>query len=213
MVTWNTTAPDGSKSVAANNTILQQNTTYTETVQNYDHYWNIGTDEDGHHKYVQTVGYASGGTPTDPTIATGMDAVYYAKLKTASEATAQQDVQPYYKNAGQVMQILAMRACVCFDVSSGSVTVKYKHNITSVSRTAQGRFTVTFTNAMPSVNYLVAGSAIRDTSSATSNIFFVPDSASNLSSVKTTSTFKFHTPDTESNLRDPLQCWVVFFGG
>lgn len=213
MVTWNSTSPDGAKSVQDNNTIIQQNTTYIETVQNYDHYWNAGTNEDGHHRYVQTIGYNSGGTPTDPTLATGMEGVYYAKLKTSAEATAQQDVQPFYKNAGQVMQVLGMRACVCFDVSGSTVTVQYAHNIASVSRTATGRFTVTFTNSLPSVNYLALGSAIRNTSSATSNIAFVPDSATSLSSVKTTSTFSFHTSDTESNLRDPLQCWVVFFGG
>jgi len=50
---WNPTFPDGNLSVKANETPGQQNTSYIETTQNTNHFWNISADEDGKHKMVQ----------------------------------------------------------------------------------------------------------------------------------------------------------------
>lgn len=89
---WHSTNPDGTKSVKANESIGQDNTTYTETTMNKDHFWNIGTDEDGRHNVVNMPTQTS-----DPSIATGMDGVRYLK----SDGTR---IQGFYRNANGIYQ-------------------------------------------------------------------------------------------------------------
>lgn len=87
---WNTTAPLGTVSVKANKSRIQQNMTYiettmgndvvgTNTVATRDHFWNVGSDEDGRHRFIQSVGFTVGGSADDPVLGTGMDSVLYAK--------------------------------------------------------------------------------------------------------------------------------------
>ena len=78
---WNSLWPDGSKSVKQNTTPGQQNTTYIENSMNNDHYWNIGVDEDGHHRSIQMKQFINSaiGAPADAPIATGMDGAMYLK--------------------------------------------------------------------------------------------------------------------------------------
>ena len=214
---WNSTAPDGTKSVKENETIIQANTTYTETELNIDHFWSIGADEDGHHKYAQMPKYTDGAvaTPTSPTLDAGMDLAYFSRLKTATEATASQDVQPYARNASDIMQILGIRSCGVIDVTAGVASIKYKHNISTVTYTATGKFKITFEVAfpMPSINYLLLGGAMRNIADATKNIFFVPDSGTTIISKKKTTECSFHTVATDGLLLEPLQVWFVCFGG
>lgn len=92
---WNKTAPDGNKSVKANEAILQANTTYIETTMGdspeetnltitRDHYWNVDPNLDGRHRFIQSRGFQVGGTATDPVVGDGMDAVFYAKEASTS---------------------------------------------------------------------------------------------------------------------------------
>lgn len=87
---WNSVSPSGTISVKANRTTMNQNTTYiedtmgddavgTNAVSTRDHFWNVGSNEDGRHRFINTVGFTVGGTPTDAVIGTGMDGVMYAK--------------------------------------------------------------------------------------------------------------------------------------
>ena len=87
---WNSTWPVGSVSVKANRTTGQQNTTYTEvtmgnsivgtnTTSTRDHFWNVGANEDGRHRFIQSPSFTVGGNPTDPVVGTGMNAVMYLK--------------------------------------------------------------------------------------------------------------------------------------
>lgn len=87
---WNSTWPVGSVSVKANRITGQQNTTYIETtlgksvvgtnaVDTRDHFWDVGSDEDGRHRFIQSVGFTVGGLADDPVIGTGMDSVIYCK--------------------------------------------------------------------------------------------------------------------------------------
>jgi len=211
---WQTTAPDGTKSVKANESILQANTTYTETEMNIDHFWNIGADEDGRHKFAQMPKYEDGAvaTPTSPTLGAGMDLAYFSRLKTALEATAQQDVQPYARNASAIMQLLGIRSCGVFD-SAG--TLVYKHNVLSVTPTATGSFTVKFevANPMPSINYLILCGAMRNNATAHRSIYAIPDAATAVGNVKKTTQFGMHTVDVAGDRIAPLQAWFVIFGG
>lgn len=96
---WNSLYPDGTKSVKQNTLPGQQNTTYSETTLNQDHFWNIGTNEDGNHKRVSMEDYASTaiGAPADSPIPTGMDGVYYLK-------PANGRIAGFYRNASGIYQ-------------------------------------------------------------------------------------------------------------
>lgn len=218
---WNTVAPLGTVSVKANKTILQQNTTYIETtmgnsvvgtnaVTTRDHFWNVGSDEDGRHRFIQSPAFTVGGLPVDPVVGTGMDSVAYSKLKLAAEAVAQQDVQPFYRNASAVMQILGMRACVVFDATG---VIAYSHNVSSVVRTATGRYTITFTTSLPSVNYLVSCGAMRSDSGGTLPTIVSVASGAVLANAKTAADLKIVTSSRGGSLLNPIQTWVTCYGG
>lgn len=87
---WNSTFPLGSVSVKSNKAIGQQNTTYiqttmgnsivgTNTVTTRDHFWNVGANEDGRHRFIQSPAFTVGAVATDPVVGTGMSAVLYLK--------------------------------------------------------------------------------------------------------------------------------------
>ena len=216
-MSWNSTSPDGTKSVKDNNPIIQANTTYTETEMNKDHFWNIGADEDGRHKFAQMPKYTDGAvaTPTSPTLGAGMDLAYFSRLKTAIEATAQQDVQPYARNASAIMQLLGIRACGVFN-SAGALS--YSHNCT-LARTGEGRFTATFTSALPSVNYVVLGGAIANSATTNDVLTCAVEAAASLVGIKTVNFVKLRTVLTSGgstptrSSKDPLQAYFVVFGG
>lgn len=199
---WHSTAPDGGVSVATNRPTLQDNTTYTETTLNVDHFWNIGTNEDGRHQFVQSPSYGS-----DPTLGTGMDQVFYAN-------TVGADVQPVVQNDTYVMPLAAIRASGVFSVSGGTVTEVLYHNISGISRTATGNFTASFDTNLPSNEYFVFGGAIYNgAGNKILNFNIQGTTNASLNNVKTTSQIMFRTTDETNTRADPIQCWFVCFGG
>jgi hypothetical protein len=87
---WNSVAPLGSVSVRANRAILGDNTSYiettmgnsiigTNTTSTRDHFWNVGANEDGRHRFINSPAFTVGAVPTDPVIGSGMDGVLYLK--------------------------------------------------------------------------------------------------------------------------------------
>ena len=92
---WTSLSPDGTKSVRTNVPVMAANTTYTETTLNVDHYWNIGVDEDGHHKQVQMPKQAS-----DITLGTGMDGGTYLK------ETSYGRIEGFFRNTNGVYQYI-----------------------------------------------------------------------------------------------------------
>lgn len=125
---WNSTFPVGTVSVKANKTVGQQNTSYiettmgnsivgTNTVTTRDHFWNVGSNEDGRHRFMQSPAFTVGGNPADPLIGTGMDGVRY--LKTTSG-----QVLGFYRNASGIFQDIPNFKFGTVNIpSSGSVTV------------------------------------------------------------------------------------------
>ena len=105
---WNSTSPVGSLSVRANRTTMNQNTTYIETtmgndpigtngVATRDHFWDVGSDEDGRHRFIQSPAFTVGGLATDPVLGTGMDGVSYIKETNGR-------VEGFYRNAAGIYQ-------------------------------------------------------------------------------------------------------------
>lgn len=102
---WNAVAPIGTRSVRANKTIIQDNFTYTEVTMGKsvvgtntnvtrDHFWNVGSNEDGRHRFINMPKFTST-VPfpdnVDPVVGAGMDGVFYLKEFGGT-------VQGYFKN-------------------------------------------------------------------------------------------------------------------
>ena len=225
---WNTVYPDGTKSVQDNKPLGQANTTYIKTTMNTDHYWDDSSNTDGHHKWVQVTQSGTSVAPVIPALSTGMDAIIYGKTQTSLVTpTNSQDVQLFMKNnkavdtpgVTQEMQLIAMRACCVWTQSGSTVTVTYSHNVASVVRTGEGLYTVTFTDALPSVNYLVQGGGVRtgQSGSHVTNMAIRADGGS-LADVKSTAKMELSASisgsgSTGSIARDVVQGWVYCFGG
>lgn len=111
---WSATSPDGALSVAANTPIMAANTTYTQTTMNVDHYWNIGVDEDGHHKQVQMPVSSA-----DITLGTGMNGGLYLRTVSASNAR----IEGFYRNVNGVFQFIPSFVTGSLSVSSSYGTV------------------------------------------------------------------------------------------
>lgn len=114
---WNSLWPDGSKSVKQNTTPGQQNTTYTETVENNDHFWNIGANEDGYHRKVSLRIYSTTavGAPTDAPVPAGSNGVIYLK-------TVAGTVQGFYRNAAGIYQFIPGFLTGTSAITSGGYT-------------------------------------------------------------------------------------------
>lgn len=107
---WNSVFPLGSVSVKANKIIGQDNTTYIETTMGNsivgtntnstrDHFWNVGANEDGRHRFIQSPAFTVGGNPADAVIGTGMDTVLYPK-------TTNSRVEWFHRNAQGIFQFI-----------------------------------------------------------------------------------------------------------
>lgn len=167
---WETLSPDGSKSTKRNVAIMNTNTVYTTTNMRLDHYWANDADKDGYHKQVSMDDMAA-----DPTsLPTAIDSQLYVRKKTAIESPDVQLTEPYMYSTpdsgvtNYYMQ-MGMRCMVCFDgLTQGNI--RYSHNLNSqtdspagVVLNGDGSYTLNFTNSMPSVNYIVTGTAMRYT--------------------------------------------------
>jgi hypothetical protein len=88
---WRSNWPVGTISVKANRAFGNDNTIYIQTTMGNsvvgtntnttrDHFWAVGSDEDGRHRFMQSPGFVdSGGDPSDPVLGVGMDGVLYLK--------------------------------------------------------------------------------------------------------------------------------------
>lgn len=92
---WNSISPNGALSVGSNRPKQQENTSYIEVTMGNsvvgtntnitrDHFWNVGSSQDGRHRFINSLAFTVGGLPTDPVIGTGMDGVLYLKKPNAN---------------------------------------------------------------------------------------------------------------------------------
>ena len=65
------------------------------------------------------------------------------------------------------------RACVCFGYVGNQIVVRSSHNVASVTRTATGRYRVTFATAMPDADYCWTALARSSTNSGTQRFAIV----------------------------------------
>lgn len=231
---WHPIWPVITDSVKTNGPTGQENTVYVKDTMGgvplatnlpgtEDHFWDVAAGLNGHHRFVKLPDY-NAQPDFDPTF---IQNVIYARLKSAVESVAQQDAQPFVvnraNNVNHVMQLLGIRAMGVFNGSGGTPpqgSVVYSHNLAlqtagtpGIVRTNTGRYTVTFSASLPSVNYLILGGALRSDSS--SELLFAVTGANGggLAAVKTTTSFQFRLITGSGTFHDPLQAWFVVFGG
>jgi len=213
--TWNTVSPDGTKSAKANVPFQQQNTTYITNKMPLDHYWNEDSSKNGYHKQVNMTVQSA-----DPTsLPTGLDGMYYCRNKTAGEAPDVQSEEPYFykkiSSADHYLQ-LGMRAIVHFEVNQTTftTTIKYSHNVASVKQDSTGKYLITFTNALPSKNYIVNGSAMRSSSTNESPLSVgIPSDTSKNTYISENSVMVSFSSTSSGSLRDPLVGMISIVGG
>jgi hypothetical protein len=146
----------------------------------------------------------------------------------SSTALATQQSIKAYVNSGQGVKstsldggqtgtapIFGVRAWVVFDAtrnsSGGSDTLNTARflinsgNVTSVTRTAQGAFTVAFTTALPNANYAYFGSSVEQASDEIT--IYRP-----IAGTKTTSSFQVETIRRDGTNRDPQEACLSFIG-
>lgn len=220
-MSWSSTWPDGAQSVKTNQATGGANTTYIETGMNLDHYWGDDGDNKGRHKQVQMTQTGTAAAPDNVVLATGMDGAFYTKAKSDTESLDNQDVQPFFidnkavaiPGTTQIMQLLGIRSMGVFAgrATNGACTIRYQHNLTSVTRTSTGHYTAVFPD-LPTNNYLVFGEGVSPSDVATNKLIFGIEANNTLTNVKAKSFFKLITINSVG-LSDPLQCWFVVFGG
>jgi len=208
-MSWSSVAPDGSQAVKANRSILDGNTTYTETKLKLDHYWNEDANNDGHHKKIEMPNAL-----VDPSaLSTGMNIYGYCRDKTVAESATAQKSEPFiYSQVGAVNHYLQLgfRAMLNFsilNVSPFTITTLYSHNC-SVARTGIGTFTLTFTNPLPTSNYVVFGNVL---TSSGDPAFIAAESGTKLSSM-TDTIYKFTTFNGD-NVVNPIMVCLAVCGG
>ena len=73
-------------------------------------------------------------------------------------------------NASGGAPISACRAWVVFNATSGGVTILNSLNVSSVVRTATGRYIINFATPLPTANYTIMGSCPRSSSNSTNSV-------------------------------------------
>ena len=165
---WNATWPDGSKSVKANETPGQQNTTYIETTMGNtandttntnvirDHYWNVGVNLDGRHRFVNMPAFTIAGSATDPVVGTGMGGVVYVR----EDKTTGTDNEVYFRNASGTKKLsnpVEIVACGYITDITGTPTLSNSYNVASFTNVAVGQWKITFSSNLADTNYIVTG--------------------------------------------------------
>jgi hypothetical protein len=111
---------------------------------------------DGFHKQVSLLNRATPANLTNAVNAQNSNGIAYTQNDTAP--TAPNPQLHFYNgvNDWQITPSLPIRAYANFDgrITNGLATINSSFNVTSVTRTATGFYTVVFPNNMPSLNYV-----------------------------------------------------------
>ena len=220
-MTWADNPINGQNSVSANKAPINNAFQYIADTQEIDHYWDdANANLDGRHRFVQMPKNESGGSPSNPSIGTDIDGVIFVKEKTAAEAPDIQIAEPFYiVNDGTNDQVLQMgfRAICQFQgrTSNGNCTLNYSHNISSIARTGQGLYTITYNTAMPSNKYAIFGSAQRFSSSGSNQLYLCVAEGNNQAASMPANglTTKVSFQYSGNSRRDPDIAMLVVVGG
>ncbi len=189
--------PQANQTISFTQPILQDNSNFLQTGLDKEHNFNAsGTGTDMYHKQTSMTNQALlAAFPVSPGTVNGC---YYVSGGVAYfyDGTKNYPLSPF-----------CIRAAVNFDASGG---IRSSFNVSSVTRTDLGCYTVTFTTAMPSVNYCVQVTGMRDSDDV--GTAFVRGSGTYGNSVKVGSV-RVGFGGSSSAFVDPKMGNVIVFGG
>ena len=106
----------------------------------------------------------TGTTPTTGDSTTKVATTAFVQQEITANAYGDSDVKDLFNASGESSPFFAARAYVNFDGTVASPTISTQGNVSGVTRTATGKYTVTFSTAMPDTNYIVMAQAVGSTS-------------------------------------------------
>ena len=126
-----------------------------------------------------------------------MSTLQVTSIKSISSAA------PVFQNTSGTEIGTLCKAYVNFD-GTGSITIRENLNVSSITDTATGRYTINFTNAMPNANYAVGSFVGNYQSTTTSQTSVMPDGT------RTTSAIAVRVR--ADNTADKADVNLIFFG-
>lgn len=156
-MTWDPSIPDTNTSPGLLPTTAATNWTRLQTIVGADHQFNFtAASTDGYHKishWVNQAGTLSDNTPV-PIASVGQ---LYTKTLNGSEHLCYQKGTDNTGEYEAVLSLFPVRAAVIF-TGTGAIgaqtLIGTPFNVASVMKTATGVYTVNFTNALPSTEYI-----------------------------------------------------------
>lgn len=202
-MTWYQQVINGAVSVSQNKPRLNANSLFIDTTMKVSHFWNQDANKDGHHIYVQSPAYTSGGSPADPALATDMDGIFYNRQVTKQDASTEN--YGFFRNTAGIA-LLGIRAAVNF---THPTTISWGYNISSIVNNGTGLYTLTFSTALPSNNYVVSGICYRDDTPLVLSI----DAGAAYGSRVTTTSVRVRFTDRNGNAQNVTRGMIQVIGG
>lgn len=198
---YQTTVPNSAQSPSLFPSQGQENFARLKTILGANHKFNDSTaTDDGYHQNIQMLPIS---TPAN-------DGTIGQAFVNSSDATNQLWFKDGLNRVFQVTPTIPIYAACSFFWTGAVISYRSQFNVSSVTRISAGIYQINFTTALPSVNYIVSGNWMRDTSPG-GPVILRPQ-ALYTSSVSTTFT-QISTIDTTGSARDGLGVTVVMMGG
>ena len=196
---YQTNIPNAGQSPGLFPAQANDNFTRLKTIVGANHKFNdSAATDDGYHQDIKML----------PLAVPGNDASIGQSFVNSADATNQMWFKDGLNRVFQLTPTLPIYAAVNFDGHS-PVVVRFSHNVASVTRTATGLYTIAFTRALPTNNYIVTGMCMRDTSEGLMQIQADGTYGNSIS----TTFVKIRVFSLNSTDRDPLAAFVLICGG
>lgn len=203
-MTFDATKPDASQSPSLAPAQIQTNWSRVKTLVDADHQFNdTAATNDGFHNQVSFLNNNITSLPATK------NAVMYSKNGDLGTGTNRDEV--YSRNASLECPF-ALRAFVMFDgrATNGACTLNSAFNVSGVSRTAEGLYTVTF-SALLTDKFVV--SCVAQSGAANKIRVLQPLRGAAYTTAQTTTTLNLQCYNAGENLRDFTSAHVLIFGG
>lgn len=199
MPSYTNNVPQANQQISTTQTPIQNNFDYIQKAVGQEHNF-VANDTDPTHTYHLLASMPN--RALSPALPAGTNGVYFVSGGIAYfyDGTLNYPLSPF-----------CVRAAVNFDGVPGSPTIRSSFNVTSVTKNGTGDYTINFTTALPSNNYLVQCTGMRNSNDDISN-GQVRGTATYGNSVSTTS-LRVQFNGGSSSLADVLMGNVIVFGG
>ena len=220
-MTWNANKPASNESPSLAPQQIRNNWLRLQNILTQDHNFTTATASDqGWHKIVHHINQTGDMGDNTPLPVAGTGQTYTKEITTTGVggSTAGAGEHLVYQRGtggGQLQEaalsVCPVRAAVNFDgrTTAGPATVNWGYNVLSVTWTSQGRYTIEFDVDMPSLYYIVTGTALQVTITSSVNN---TRAATIVSRVKAVGTVRITVSAVGGNI-DPDSIDIVIYGG